>query len=265
MENLHEGHRSRLRDKFYRVGLEGFQDHEVLELLLTYAIPRKDVNELAHLLLNRFGSLEKVLSARSSDLETVPGIGRSTSVFLNLIFQVQLRIVQQSFELQNGRPRFRNVAELGKYAITLVRNEKNENFYILCLDDHSGLIHTECLSVGTPNLVEILPRRISEAIIQRGASKIILMHNHPSGDVSPSPADTNSTKELSNLMRYMKVEFADDLIVSSNAVYSSLRDTVLLYTNYDEVQPMSLAEYKQLLSLVTSPHRLFDQTDKDPL
>ena len=152
--NEHAGHRSRLRENFIQNGIEGMADHQVLELLLTYALPRVDVNPLAHRLLSRFGSLEGVLSAQPDQLRQVEGIGESAAVFLSLLGQVDRRVLLQRFAGHDKRPVLATPSALGRYMLALSLQDRYETLRLVCLNKKYELIYEGVISSGS--LTEVL-------------------------------------------------------------------------------------------------------------
>ena len=163
--NEHAGHRSRLRENFIQNGIEGMADHQVLELLLTYALPRVDVNPLAHRLLSRFGSLEGVLSARPDPLRQAEGIGESAAVFLSLLGQVDRRVLLQRFAGHDKRPVLATPSALGRYMLALSLQDRYETLRLVCLNKKYELIYEGVISSGS--LTEVLadPRPILETAL----------------------------------------------------------------------------------------------------
>ena len=156
-ENLHAGHRERIRNAYRENGMNGLPDHAVLELLLTYAIPRRDVNGMAHLLLKRFGSLAAVLDAKPNELMQVDGIGESAATFLHLIFDVHRRLNLLSMQNANGRTRLENPQDACRYALALAASDRNETLRVISLDASMTVLHDDVLAVGTPTKVAFEP------------------------------------------------------------------------------------------------------------
>ncbi len=243
--NEHEGHRSRLRKTYQRNGIEGMADHQVLELLLTYALPRVDVNPLAHRLLDRFGSLEQVLSARPDQLRQVQGIGEATAVFLSLLGQVDRRILLQRFSGQGKLPVLATPSSLGGYMLALGLNDRYETLRLVCLNRKYELIYEGVVSSGS--LTEVLadPRLILETALVHKACFIALSHNHPSGDVSPSREDEAAARRMVAAAEAVGIGVADQFILGRAAVYSFHSERVLVFAAPDQVTDMCLSEYVQ--------------------
>ena len=243
--NEHEGHRSRLRKTYQRNGIEGMADHQVLELLLTYALPRVDVNPLAHRLLDRFGSLEQVLSARPDQLRQVQGIGEATAVFLSLLGQVDRRILLQRFSGQGKLPVLATPSSLGGYMLALGLNDRYETLRLVCLNRKYELIYEGVVSSGS--LTEVLadPRPILETALVHKACFIALSHNHPSGDVSPSREDEAAARRMVAAAEAVGIGVADQFILGRAAVYSFHSERVLVFAAPDQVTDMCLSEYVQ--------------------
>ena len=177
-ENVHDGHRKRLRQRYLTQGLEGFQPHEALELLLFYAIPRRDTNLLAHQLINRFGSLEAVLSAAPQELAQVEGVGESAAVLVSLLKPVT---ALASRSREKKPPRLENLQSLMDYCRALPFPPGQETFYLICMDAQWRVVHTEALFSGTINMVGVHSRIIVETALRHHACYAAVTHNHPSG------------------------------------------------------------------------------------
>lgn len=243
--NEHEGHRARLRETFRQNGIEGMADHQVLELLLTYAVPRVDVNPLAHRLLDRFGSLEKVLSARPDQLRQVQGVGESVAVFLSLLGEVDRRILVQRFSQGNKQPTLATPSSLGGYMLALSLQDRYETLRLVCLNKKYELLYEGVISSGS--LTEVLadPRPILETALVHKACFIALGHNHPSGDVRPSREDEAAALRIEAAAEAVGIGVADQFILGRGAVYSLRSGRVLAFSSPDLVQDMSLSEYAQ--------------------
>ena len=239
----HEGHRARLRESFIETGIEGMADHQVLELLLTYALPRVDVNPLAHRLLDRFGSLSEVLSAKPDQLRQVQGVGASAAVFLSLLGQVDRRMLLQRYADGNRRPVLGTPHALGGYMLALSLEDRYETLRLVCLNAKYELIHERVVSSGS--LTEVLadPRPILETALVHKACYIALAHNHPSGDVTPSREDEAAAQRMEAAARAVGIGVADQFVLGRAAAYSFRSGRVLLFTSPDLVTDMTLDEY----------------------
>ncbi len=243
--NEHIGHRSRLRDTFRQNGIEGMADHQVLELLLTYALPRVDVNPLAHRLLDRFGTLNEVLSAQTDQLQQVQGVGGSTAVFLSLLGQVDRRMLLQRFSRKNRRTVLATPLALGSYMLVLSLHDRYETLRLVCLNKKYELIYEGVVSSGS--LTEVLAdsRPILETALVHKACFIALGHNHPSGDVTPSREDEDIALAIENAAKAVGIEVVDQFVLGRDAAYSLGTRRVLLFSTPDLVADMSLSEYAQ--------------------
>ena len=189
---LHDGHRQRMKERFARHGLDSFAEHEVLELLLYYAIPRRDTNELAHTLLDRFGSLERVLLAPREELMKVPGVGEGAALLLTLVPAVS----QYTHRHAPQETILNSVDASGRYFMRLLRHERRELLYQACLDGKGKLLSCRCLSEGGVNMAAVTLRQIVEHALLSGASSVLLAHNHPSGIALPSASDRQMTLQV---------------------------------------------------------------------
>lgn len=214
--SIHAGHRSRVKTEFLARGLEGWPDHRVLELLLFYAIPQGDVNDLAHALIDRFGSLAGVLDASADELKKVPGVGEHTAVLLRLIPAIGGRYVEDRGSM--GR-----IVRTTDEAATVLRpcfeGARNEMVYILCLDGKGKLLGVRKVSEGSIFASDINIRRIAEEAMGLRAAAIYLAHNHISNLAFPSAADWQATDVIRAALAPLGLELIDHIIfVDGDAV-----------------------------------------------
>jgi DNA repair protein RadC len=214
---VHEGHRQRLRDRFLQEGLDGFAPHEVLELLLCYAIPQRNVNPLAHELLAHFGSLHGVFEAAPEDLEQIEGIGPYAAAFLHMMAPLSRRI---ELSRMGQKPRLQNRRDAQAYCVNLLSGLQHEHFYLLALDAQMFLTGTALIGQGSLSEVPAYPRLAVEAAIKSGAHSVILCHNHPGGSTEPSQADLQATSRLAEVLSGIDVMVADHIIVAGGQAAS---------------------------------------------
>ncbi len=213
----HDGHRKRLRERFENSGLEAFHDHEVLELLLTYAIPRRDVKPLAKELLSRFGSLAAVLDAPLPELKLVSGVGDHAAVLLALTPRLLKRYQQDRWR---DRPSFHSTPEVVAFLQSRLAGETHELFCLLALNSQNALIAMEPVQHGTVNKTVVFPRLVVETALKHRATAVILAHNHPSGEPKPSSADRQLTQRLRKTLHDLDITVHDHIIIAGSAYYS---------------------------------------------
>ncbi|AEV68416.1 RadC family protein [Acetivibrio clariflavus] len=214
---MHEGHRKRLKMRFLKEGLDSFEPHQVLELLLFYSIPRKDTNELAHKLLERYGSLSGVFDADIKDIVKIPGIGENTAFLLNLIPHLARRYHNDKW---GPKPELNSSSKAGNYAISLFAGRNYEAFFIICLDAQNRVNYSELVHEGTINEAPVYPRLLVEAAIRHKANSVILAHNHPGGTLNPSRADMEATKTICTALESISIKVIDHIIVCGDKYYS---------------------------------------------
>ncbi len=253
-ENLHEGHRERIREQYRKQGMNGMADHVVLEYLLTYVIPRKDVNGLAHRLLNTFGSLTGVLEADPQRLSAIDGVGEKTALFLHSLYDLHRRLTLETAG-SRGAMRLENPESACRYALALSIGDRYETLRIICLDTTMKVLHTETLQVGTLSHVSFEPRRVIETALTHKARYLILTHNHPSGVIIPSADDIETAKMIEEIGSRLEIDVRDQLILSKNAAYSYQYDRVFLYSTPAVCNVMSLEEYNRTLYPISDKSR----------
>ena len=207
----HLGHRERLRERA-RAGLDPLPDYEVLELILYRSIRRGDVKPLAKALLARFGSLAAVFAASPESLRTVTGVGEEVALDLRLVQEATLRIAR---EAARQRTVISSWSALLAYVRTALAHEPREQFRVLFLDKKNQLIADEVLNHGTVDHAPVYPREVMRRALELSASALILVHNHPSGDPSPSAADVDMTRQIIEAGRALRIAIHDHLVVGS--------------------------------------------------
>ena len=210
---VHDGHRDRMRKRFLKNELNGFADHEALELLLYYAIPRGDVNPLAHALMDRFGSLSGVFSAPVELLAQVKGVGTQTAVLLRLVPQIAQRARLTDLERELA---LNTRARVGQYLLELFSRERNEAVYEICLDGKGKLLACRRLGEGSASAVNLDIRQIVQNAIVYAASSVILAHNHPSGVALPSQEDHAATLRVKAALEAIDVRLEDHIVVADH-------------------------------------------------
>ena len=220
-ENLHGGHRRRLKNRFLEEGLEHFDDHQVLELLLFYCIPRQDTNPIAHALLDHFGSLSQVMEAPPSELQKIPGMGEASAAFLSLInsftryYQVNRA---SSLVILN------TLEQCGSYLMPFFYGRRNETVYLLCLDAKCKVLCCKEVGEGSVNSASVPIRRIVEMALGANATSAILAHNHPSGLAFPSDEDQLTTRQLAIALAAVDITLVDHMIIADDE-FVSLRQS----------------------------------------
>ncbi len=214
---MHEGHRQRMINRFLNEGLQGFEDHQVLELLLFYAIPRKDTNETAHALIKAFGSISNVFEAEAEELMKIDGIGKSAAVLLKLVMETSRRYRMDIFK---ERSRIKTMEDAGNYAAELFCGEQVEKVFLICLDISSRVINTVCVGEGTIDETPFYPRKIVSAALKHNAAKVILAHNHPGGNPKPSMKDIETTAMALDILNKIDIDLIDHIIVGKDSFLS---------------------------------------------
>lgn len=222
---IHEGHRDRLRARFLEDRLDGFDDHQVLELLLFHVIPRGDTNPTAHRLMDRFGSLSAVLEAAPRDLASIKGMGVRAAAFLSLVPQVTRRYLHDRVRRDN--PRLNSSETVIEYVSPLMTGRPEEVFYVLCLDSHCRVLYPAVISEGTVKEAHVAPRHVVEQALRHRASSVVLAHNHPGGAAKPSNADHRLTELLVQTLGAIGIPVLDHVIVAGDQTYSFAREGVL--------------------------------------
>ncbi len=222
---IHDGHREKLRKSFIEVGLEGKTDHQILEILLTYALPRIDVNPLAHELIDKFGSLSGVLDADITQLTKIKYVSENVAVLLKLIPQISAKYYQSK---HGKRVRLNTVDAIKDYMIPQLANEKTEVFYVLCLDTHLNLIRAIKHSEGSPSKTAIDIRSLANQVLNAGTDRIILVHNHLSNSVEPSASDIDATRRIQTAFEMLNVNVLDHVIISGDKYFSFFANKEML-------------------------------------
>jgi len=212
----HAGHRERLRDRAAK-SLDALPDYELLELYLFRSIPRGDVKPTAKALLARFGGLAEVLAASTEELCTVRGVGAAVALDLRLVHEATLRIGRQTVR---KRTVISSWSALLSYVQVALAHEAREQFRVLFLDKRNQLILDEIMNRGTVDHAPVYPREVMRRALELSSSSVILVHNHPSGDPTPSPADVEMTRQIIEAGRTLRISVHDHLVVGRNGVAS---------------------------------------------
>ncbi len=211
MENIHGGHRRRMKKKFLENGIEAFAEHEVLELLLYYAIPRTDTNETAHLLIQEFGSLSAVLDAPVQDLMKTGGLTENTATLLKLV-----PALLNVYSANKSSDVLDNVKAVTAYFQAAFLGVKDEEVKLCCLDDRLHVIACQTIFRGVPESVPISIRKIAETAFRYNCSLLILAHNHPNGESLPSKADISATRQILTALQPLGIQLLDHIVVGKH-------------------------------------------------
>ena len=217
MTNSNEGHRQRLREKFLKSGLDGFHDYEIIELLLTLGTPRTDCKQPAKDALKKFGSLKAVLEGNSKDLKEIKGIGDHNVFGLKLTQDVARRYLADRIVDMDY---IRSSEDVLDYLRHNLRDKSKEVFMIIYLNGRNQILKMEKLFEGTLNTSAVYPREVVKRALENDASALVLVHNHPSGNSSPSQDDLTITKKLKDAVKTIDIYIHDHLIIAGNDVYS---------------------------------------------
>ena len=218
------GHRQRLRDRFLRTNGEGLEDYELLELVLAMAIPRRDVKPIARELLRKFDDLPGVMNASHADLSVVKGIGDVAATSLKVVKAAALRMMRQQIL---EKPLLSSWEDLLAYCHAAMAQERKEHLRVIFLDQKNRILAEEVQQSGTVNHTPIYPREVLKRALELHASGIVLVHNHPSGDPTPSQADIRLTRDLAATAKPLGIILHDHLIISKTG-YKSLKSDGLL-------------------------------------
>ena len=211
--SIHDDHRQRVRQRFLENGLEGFNDIQVLEMLLFYCIPRRDTNPIAHALLDHFGSFSQVMEAPVEELKKVKGMGENTAIFLKLVTEAgrfyQLDKAKQIKVLPT-------VEDCGRYLIPFFHGRRNETVFLLCLDAKCKVLCCKEIGEGSVNSAGVPIRRIVETALGVTATTVVLAHNHPSGLALPSGEDVETTHRVAAALNAVEIHLADHIVVAED-------------------------------------------------
>jgi len=212
------GHRERLRKRFEKSRFEGFNDYEVLELLLTYSIPRKDTKDLSKNLLKRFGSIQEILASDTEELKQIDGLGKQSVIFIKMLNE----FIKFYFEnrAENNEIQFTELEQTAAYFKATIGSYKNEVVKVLYLNAHNEMIHSEILSEGTVNESYLPISRIVETALKYKTTSVIVAHNHPSGDPEPSRFDNAITKKIGEALAIVDIDLQDHIIIARKGFYS---------------------------------------------
>lgn len=211
------GHRDRLRAKLIGRGANALEDYELLETLLFAFIPRRDVKPVAKALLTKFGSLSAIFAAAPKDLVTVNGVGETVAAYIKATQEIGARAALETLQT---RPIISSWSALLAYVRSKLQHEPREQFRVLFLDRKNQLICDELMGQGTVDHAPVYPREIARRALELSASALILVHNHPSGDPTPSRADIDMTREIIDALGPLEISVHDHLIVARAGVTS---------------------------------------------
>lgn len=218
--SIHNGHRERLRERFRQEGMEHFTEVQALELLLFYVIPRRDTNEIAHNLLNRFGSFAQVLEAPVEQLAAVPGVGTNAATFLSMMMGIS-----RYYDLSRARQNCCLLSndECGQYLLPMFKGRRNEHVYMLYLDAKCRVLGCNEVGQGSVNFSSVPIRTIVEMALAMNATTVYIAHNHPSGVALPSVEDRACTLRLATALYAVDITLADHFVIAEDDYVSMLQ------------------------------------------
>jgi DNA repair protein RadC len=219
-EQRHAGHRSRLKERFLKEGsLDNFTDHQVIELILFYCLPRKDTNPIAHDLLEDFGSFSSVVDKSIAELSKVTGISENSGVFLKLVGELSRRYYNDKVK---EIIRLDSADKMKEFIKPKFIGRTDEVVYVICMDNTCKILSCDLLFEGTINAANINTRKIIETALKHNSANVILAHNHPQGLAMPSNEDIVTTQDIKKALKVIHVELVDHFIVAKNECTSLL-------------------------------------------
>ncbi len=211
--SIHDGHRDRVKKRFLDHGLENFDDHTVVELLLYYTIPRSDTNPVAHALLDRFGSLSAMFDAPIEELTKVPGVGQASATLIKLIPQISRRYLVSRTSDQTI---LSSTKAAGRYFVPRFFAERDEVVYLACLDSKHKVLNCSLLCRGGVSSIQVNIRKLVETALAYNATRVILAHNHVSGVALPSESDKVATRHIQQVLQSVDITLIDHIVVADN-------------------------------------------------
>ncbi len=215
--NIHAGHRQRMRDKFFQQGIDAFQDHEILEMLLYYALPQRNTNDIAHGLIEHFGSFSSVLEADVEALVAQPYITENVAFLIKIMLPVYNRYIKSVTE---QKKKFENTDEIVTYLRSKYIGNTHESVYALFFDAENNLIVCKKLNDGDISSSFFDLRKLAAAVLEAKAVTVIISHNHPHGVALPSRDDVAITQKAFDLLKSLKVRLSDHIILTETAHFS---------------------------------------------
>lgn len=225
MPNNHSGHRNRLRKKFIMHGADGLEQHELIELFLFYAFAQRNTNDIAHALIDKFGSISSVFDASLDDLMSIKWVGYNSAILLKLIPEIS-RIYM--VDKHDNRAKIMDTESIRKIAIDNFIGRTEEHMMLILLDIKMKLLFSGIINNGNSNSVDAYAQKIIKLASDYGASKAVLVHNHPSGIALPSRNDLKTTHAIKEILRVVNVKLLDHIIVADND-YVAMSETELGY------------------------------------
>lgn len=218
--SIHTGHRQRLKERYLREGLDGFTEVQILELLLFYAVPRLDTNPIAHRLIDRFGSLSKVLDASVDKLMEVDGVKEHAATLIHMA-----KDMARCYETSRAKEEtiLPTMDACGQYLRSFFLNRKNETVFLLSLDAKMKVLDCREVGEGSVNYANVPVRRVVEMALESGASTVVLSHNHPSGIALPSVEDIHTTRRLAAALSAVEIILADHIVVADDDFVSMVQ------------------------------------------
>ena len=211
------GHRQRIKEKYEKSGIDGWLDYEVLELVLSYAIPRKDTKPIAKELLSRFKSINGVLDSDKKELQSIKEISGHTAFFLKLLKDVAILYAENGI---HNRNLLSSPQVVHDYLKASLKGAVDEEFKMLFLDSRNQLIAVETFKVGTVNRSVVYPRKVVERALYNHAVGVIIAHNHPSGALQPWQDDRGVTMAIKEALKTVDIALLDHIIIGNNEYYS---------------------------------------------
>lgn len=217
IKNLHKGHRGRVKQRYIKSGLDSFEDYQVLEMLLFYCYPQKDTHEIAHKMINTFGSLHNLFEASAIDIMNQCKVTENVAVLVSLT----PHLAKRYFKGRWGKKEVLDNSKLiGQFAISLFIGQKYECFYVICLDTQHQLLDAVMAQEGSIDSAPIYPRNIVEIALKHNAASVALAHNHPSGSLKPSHPDIEATKLIAKALESIDIDIVDHIIVAGEKYFS---------------------------------------------
>lgn len=225
MEKKYEGHRERLREKYLQGGYFAFHEYEVLELLLTYVIPRKDTKPIAKDLIEKFGSLDGVVTASIEELCSISGIKENSAIFVKLLGDLSKNLYKGEIKKEGIQLKDKN--SLIRYLRSEIGFSSREEFRVIFLNNYNMLIGSETLFIGTIDKSAVYPREIVEKVLYYKAKGIIFAHNHPSGNLRPSKQDIQITEHMQEALDLIDVKLLEHIIITQDGYFSFLEEGLI--------------------------------------